>query len=101
MSLSPADVWTRLLTQVRTQLPDHAVDTWLVPLTPVEYTDETLTLNAPDQFSVEWNESKHAPVIESMASVTSMPSWDSKAVAAMRNCCSATLRGVMFLPVPT
>ena len=69
MSLSPADVWTRLLTQVRTQLPDHAVDTWLVPLTPVEYTDDTLTLNAPDQFSVEWNESKHEPVIESMASI--------------------------------
>jgi len=69
MSLSPADVWTRLLTQVRTQLPDHAVDTWLVPLTPVEYAEETLTLNAPDQFSVEWNESKHTQVIESVASV--------------------------------
>ncbi len=69
MSLSPADVWTRLLTQVRTQLPDHAVDTWLVPLTPVEYAEETLTLTAPDQFSVEWNESKHTQVIESVASV--------------------------------
>jgi len=69
MSLSATEVWTRLLDQARTQLPEHTVDTWLVPLSAADYAEETLTLNAPDQFSVEWNESKHCQVLESVASV--------------------------------
>jgi len=38
-------------------------------LTAAEYADETLTLNAPDQFSVEWNEQRHTAVLESVAAV--------------------------------
>jgi chromosomal replication initiation ATPase DnaA len=56
MSLTATEVWTRLLDRARTELSDHIVDTWLVPLTAAEYSGEALTLNAPDQFSVEWNE---------------------------------------------
>ncbi|MFM8780171.1 MAG: chromosomal replication initiator protein DnaA [Gemmatimonadota bacterium] len=67
MTLSPSDVWTRLLDQARTRLPDHTIDTWLAPLTAAEYADETLTLNAPDQVSVEWNEQRHTSVLESVA----------------------------------
>ncbi|MEY3700919.1 MAG: hypothetical protein RI891_211, partial [Gemmatimonadota bacterium] len=69
MTLSPSELWTRLLDQARTRLPDHTIDTWLAPLTAAEYTDETLTLNAPDQFSVEWNEQRHAAVLESVAPI--------------------------------
>src|SRR5690606_29915826 len=53
------------------ELSDHIVDTWLVPLTAAEYSGEenSLTLNAPDQFSVEWNERRHCSVLESLAPV--------------------------------
>jgi chromosomal replication initiator protein len=69
MSLTATEVWTRLLDRARTELSDHIVDTWLVPLTAAEYSGEALTLNAPDQFSVEWNERRHTPLLESLAAV--------------------------------
>lgn len=69
MSLTATEVWTRLLDRARTQLSDHIVDTWLAPLTAAEYSGEALTLNAPDQFSVEWNERRHSAILESLAPV--------------------------------
>ncbi len=69
MSLTASEVWSRLLDRARTQLSDHIVDTWLSPLTAAEYSGEALTLNAPDQFSVEWNERRHSAILESLAPV--------------------------------
>ena len=65
MTLSAAEVWSRLLDRSRTELPAHIVDTWLAPLTPLEFSGTALVLTAPDQWSVEWNESKHGPLLES------------------------------------
>jgi chromosomal replication initiator protein len=65
MTLSATEVWSRLLDRAKTELPEHVVDTWLVPLSPAEFTGNELTLTAPDQWSVEWNESKHSALLES------------------------------------
>ena len=64
MPLTAAEVWSRLLDQARTELPEHVVNTWLVPLSPSELNGIELVLTAPDQWSVEWNESKHAQLLE-------------------------------------
>lgn len=69
MTLTATEVWSRLLERARTELPDSIVDMWLVPLTAAEFSGESLTLNAPDQFSVEWNERKHTSILESLAPV--------------------------------
>jgi len=65
MTLTATEVWSRLLDRAKTELPVHVVDTWLVPLSPAEFTGTELTLTAPDQWSVEWNESKHSALLES------------------------------------
>jgi chromosomal replication initiator protein len=65
MTLTATEVWSRLLDRARTQLPEHVVDTWLVPLSPANFSGTELTLTAPDQWSVEWNESKHSALLES------------------------------------
>jgi chromosomal replication initiator protein len=65
MTLTATEVWSRLLDRAKTELPEHVVDTWLVPLSPAEFTGTELTLTAPDQWSVEWNESKHSALLES------------------------------------
>jgi chromosomal replication initiator protein len=70
MTLTATEVWSRLLDRARTELSDHIVDTWLVPLTAAEFSGDALTLNAPDQFSVEWNERRHTAVLESLAPIT-------------------------------
>ena len=65
MTLTATEVWSRLLDRAKSELPEHVVDTWLVPLSPAEFTGTELTLTAPDQWSVEWNESKHSALLES------------------------------------
>jgi len=67
MTLTATEAWSRLLARARSELPEHVVDTWLVPLTPVEFSGSELVLTAPDQWSVEWNESKHAALLEGYA----------------------------------
>jgi chromosomal replication initiator protein len=65
MTLTATEVWSRLLDRAKTELPEHVVDTWLVPLAPADFIGNELTLTAPDQWSVEWNESKHSALLES------------------------------------
>ena len=65
MTLTATEVWSRLLDRARTELPEHVVDTWLAPLSPAEFSGTELVLTAPDQWSVEWNESKHSLLLES------------------------------------
>src|ERR1700730_15794034 len=65
MTITATEVWSRFLDRARTELPDHVVNTWLAPLSPAEFDGTVLTLTAPDQWSVEWNESKHAALLES------------------------------------
>jgi chromosomal replication initiator protein len=67
MALSAQQAWDRLLDAARSQLPDPTVRTWLAPLEPVALEDGRLVLGAPDQFAVEWNESKHASLLARLA----------------------------------
>jgi chromosomal replication initiator protein len=67
MALSAQQAWDRLLDAARSELPDPTVRTWLDPLEPVALEDGRLVLGAPDQFAVEWNESKHAELLVRLA----------------------------------
>jgi chromosomal replication initiator protein len=67
MQLSPKDLWTRVLHEARGELPDHTVRTWLEPAEPIALEENTLVVGAPDQFAVEWNESKHAQLLSKLA----------------------------------
>jgi chromosomal replication initiator protein len=63
MEQQTKDAWKRLLDEARRELPDATVRTWLEPAVPIALDDDRLVLGAPDQFAVEWNESKHAGVL--------------------------------------
>src|SRR5690606_35698805 len=69
MSLTPAEAWTRLLDRAKIELPEQVVSTWLTPLTADSIDEQTLTVTAPDQWSVEWNKQKHGAVLERLAPV--------------------------------
>jgi chromosomal replication initiator protein len=69
LTISAAEAWTTLLDRARLELPEHVVGTWLQPLSAQEYDGRRLVLTAPDQWSVEWNESKHTQLLEAMAPV--------------------------------
>jgi chromosomal replication initiator protein len=69
MSLTAAEVWSRLLERARLEIPEQTFRTWLEPAQPLEVSGNTIVVGAPDRFAAEWNESKHAPLLASLAPV--------------------------------
>jgi chromosomal replication initiator protein len=69
MALSATEVWTRLLERARGELPAQTFKTWLEPTTALLLDGNTITVGAPDRFTAEWNESKHAQLLASYAPV--------------------------------
>ncbi len=67
MELSAKEAWARLVEAVRHELPDATVRTWLEPVEPIALREGRLIVGAPDQFAVEWNQSKHSPVLSRLA----------------------------------
>ncbi|HSH13583.1 MAG TPA: chromosomal replication initiator protein DnaA [Desulfurivibrionaceae bacterium] len=67
MQLSAKDAWNRILDAARGELPDHTIESWLAPTEPLTLQEGRLTLGAPDEFAVQWNESKHAPLLSRIA----------------------------------
>src|SRR5690349_25140409 len=63
MEQSTKEAWQRLLEEARRELPDSIVRTWLEPAEPIALDDGRLIVGAPDQFAVEWNESKHSGLL--------------------------------------
>src|SRR5512134_2716503 len=64
---SAKDLWTRLLEDAVRELPEQTVRTWLEPADPISYEGETLVVGAPDQFAVDWNETKHSSLLSRLA----------------------------------
>lgn len=69
MSLTPAETWDRLRQRARQVLPEQTYRTWLEPTDALSVEGDTLLVGAPDQFSADWNESKHADLLTSFAAV--------------------------------
>jgi len=63
MEQSAKEAWKRLLDEARRELPDSIVRTWLEPAEPIAFDEGRLIVGAPDQFAVEWNESKHSGLL--------------------------------------
>ena len=67
MQLSAKEVWKRILDEAHRELPDHTIRTWLEPTEAIALDEGRLIVGAPDQFAVEWNESKHAAILSRLA----------------------------------
>ncbi|MDH5804631.1 MAG: chromosomal replication initiator protein DnaA [Gemmatimonadota bacterium] len=70
LELSATEAWAQLLEQARHRLPEATLRTWLEPVEPIHIEDGQILLSAPDQFAVEWNESKHGKLLAEIASAT-------------------------------
>src|SRR6476646_2265222 len=69
MSLSPAEVWKRLLDRARQELPYQTYQAWLEPTEALALEGDTIIVGSPDQFAADWNESKHADLLTSLAPI--------------------------------
>ena len=69
MSLTPAEVWKLLLDRARLELPDQTFQAWLEPTEALSLEGNTLFAGSPDQFTADWNNSKHSELISSYAPI--------------------------------
>ena len=69
MSLSPAEVWKLLLDRARQELPFQTFQAWLAPTEALSLEGGTIFVGAPDQFTADWNESKHSQLLSSYAPI--------------------------------
>jgi chromosomal replication initiator protein len=57
------------LDRARHELTEQTFKTWLEPTEPLKLEGDKLIVGAPDRFAAEWNESKHAELLRSLAPV--------------------------------
>lgn len=69
IDLTPEEIWKRLLERIRDDLPEQTFRTWLEPSTALELDGNTVIIGVPDQFAADWNQSKHAHLLEGHAPV--------------------------------
>jgi chromosomal replication initiator protein len=69
MSLSAAEVWKLLLDRARQELPYQTFQAWLAPTEALSLEGGTIFVGAPDQFTADWNESKHSQLLSSYAPI--------------------------------
>lgn len=69
MSSEAAEIWSRLLQQAKVAVGEDVIRTWLDPIIPLRVDGTTLTVSVPDQFSLEWTESKYSDLLASLAPV--------------------------------
>lgn len=69
MTLSATEVWTRILDRARHEIPEQTFRTWLEPTEALALEGNTIIIGAPDQFAADWNESKHAEMLGSLAPI--------------------------------
>jgi chromosomal replication initiator protein len=69
MSLNPTEIWTRLLDRARQELPEQTFRSWLEPTEALEVVGSTIFVGSPDQFAADWNDSKHAELLSSLAPI--------------------------------
>ena len=69
MSLSPAEVWKLLLDRARQELPFQTFQAWLAPTEALSVEGGSIFVGSPDQFTADWNESKHSQLLSSYAPI--------------------------------
>ncbi|MDQ6716852.1 MAG: chromosomal replication initiator protein DnaA [Gemmatimonadota bacterium] len=69
MSLTPAEVWDRLLARARSELPEQIVSVWLEQAEALSFDGKTLTLVTPDQFTADWNDSKYGELLSGLGPI--------------------------------
>ena len=69
MTLTAQEAWSRLLERARQDIPEQTYKTWLEPSEPLKLEGDKLIIGTPDRFAAEWNESKHAELLQSLAPV--------------------------------
>ena len=57
-------LWNNCLDVIRDNIPEAAFNTWFVPIVPLKFEDDVLTVQVPSQFFYEYLEDKYLDLIQ-------------------------------------
>src|SRR5690606_1960496 len=63
MELTASEVWSQILEEARSALPEQAFRTWLAPTRAISISSDTLIVSTPNPFAVQWVEDKYADLL--------------------------------------
>jgi chromosomal replication initiator protein len=69
MPSTASEIWSRLLQRAQLEVSKQVFQTWLEPSEAIEFDGQQLSIATPDQFTADWNTSKYAGLLESMAPI--------------------------------
>ncbi|RJQ32529.1 MAG: chromosomal replication initiator protein DnaA [Peptococcaceae bacterium] len=58
------EVWEQVLLSLERKLNRHSFETWLKPLKPVCYQENTVIIEVPNHFSRDWLSNRYSPLIK-------------------------------------
>ncbi|RJQ27395.1 MAG: chromosomal replication initiator protein DnaA [Peptococcaceae bacterium] len=58
------EIWEQALLSLERKLNKHSFETWLRPLKPVYYQENTIIIEVPNHFSRDWLSSRYSPLIK-------------------------------------
>lgn len=67
MELTATELWSRILQLVRAELPEQAFRTWLSGTRATGLSEESLLVEAPDEFHGHWLEDRYGPLLDAAA----------------------------------
>ena len=67
MELSASEVWTQILEEARSSIPDQAYKTWLAPTEAISVSADSLIVSTPNPFAVHWVEDKYAQLLSQIS----------------------------------
>ena len=63
METPAAELWDKVVASLDRRIDKHSLETWILPVKPIELGDEAFTLGVPSKFFATWLEEHHADII--------------------------------------
>jgi chromosomal replication initiator protein len=63
METPAAELWGQVVASLDRRIDKHSLETWILPVKPIQLADDAFTLGVPSKFFATWLEEHHADII--------------------------------------
>ncbi len=81
--LDSKDIWKKCLSVIKENVPALTYNTWFLPIKPISFFENTLKVEVPNSFFIEWIEERYNAIINNVVTQTLGP--DGKLIYLIRD----------------
>ncbi|MCK5457382.1 MAG: chromosomal replication initiator protein DnaA, partial [Melioribacteraceae bacterium] len=64
--ISSTEIWKKCLSVIKENVPALTYSTWFIPIKPIEYINNSLKIEVPNTFFIEWIEEHYNTIINNV-----------------------------------